>query len=98
AMADETHHALLAFGLASAYAGRDVGPGRLAIDGCLEAGNLRTFVQTVVAEGCVGETIAAVEAREALEYARDPAVIHALRVLAEDETRHAQLAWRTVAW
>jgi hypothetical protein len=98
AMADETKHAQLAFALASAYADRDLGPGPLAIDACLDATDLVALVDAVFAEGCVGETVAAVEAREALEYARDPAVQAVLKIIAEDETRHAELAWRTAAW
>ncbi|MDP9002951.1 MAG: ferritin-like domain-containing protein [Myxococcota bacterium] len=98
AMADETRHAQLAFGLASAYAGRDLGPGPLSIDACLDATDLRALVATVFAEGCIGETLAAVEAREALEHACDPAVRAVLETIAVDETRHAELAWRTIAW
>jgi len=98
AMADETNHARAAFGLASAYAGRDVGPGPLAIDACLDGGDLGSAIATVVHEGCVGETVAAIEAREAADAACDPAVREVLATIARDETRHAELAWRTVAW
>jgi hypothetical protein len=98
AMADETVHAKLAFGLASAYAAQDIGPGALSIDACLGACDLEELVATVVREGCIGETVAAIEAREALELARDPEVRAVLARIAEDETKHAQLAWRTVAW
>src|SRR5258708_9885769 len=98
AMADETKHAQLAFALAAAYGDRDLGPRSLAIDACLDETDLPALVATVFAEGCIGETVAAVEAREALEHARDPAVVAVLKIIAEDETRHAELAWRTTAW
>jgi hypothetical protein len=98
AMADETKHAQLAFGLAGAYAGADVGPAPLAIDDSLPATDLRGLLATVFAEGCVGETVAALEAREALAHVRDPAVRAVLETIAEDEQRHAALAWRTIAW
>jgi hypothetical protein len=98
AMADETEHARLAFGLASAYAGQPVGPGPLAVDACLDAVDLRAIVATVFAEGCVGETAAAIEAHEALAEASDPAVRAVLETIARDETVHAELAWRTLAW
>jgi hypothetical protein len=42
--------------------------------------------------------MAAVEAAEALEHARDPAVRRVLSKIAEDEKRHAELAWRYVHW
>jgi hypothetical protein len=98
AMTDETTHAQFAFGLASAYADRDLGPGPLAMDACLEVTSLSALVATVFAEGCVGETLAAVEAREALAHVRDPAVRAVLATIADDETHHADLAWRTTAW
>jgi hypothetical protein len=98
AMADETKHAQLAFALARSYADREVGPGALAIEACLDGTDLACLVATVFVEGCIGETVAAVEAREALEHAGDPAVRAILETIAEDETRHAALAWTTVAW
>jgi len=98
AMADETVHAQLAFALASAYAGADIGPGPLHVDAALDGASLRELVVTTFAEGCVGETVAAIEALEALEGARDPQVRAVLEKVAADETRHAELAWRTVAW
>jgi hypothetical protein len=98
AMGDETKHAQLAFALAAAYGDRDLGPGSLDLDACLDETDLPALVATVFAEGCVGETVAAVEALEALEHASDPAVRAALTIIAEDETRHAELAWRTAAW
>lgn len=98
ALGDETQHARLAFGLASAFAGEAVGPGPLAIDGALDRFELRDFVATLIREGCIGETVAAVEAREALEHATDPAVRAVLEAIACDELRHAALAWRTLGW
>src|SRR5436190_13763000 len=56
------------------------------------------MIETVVREGCIGETVAALEAREALARASDPAVRAVLARIARDEARHAELAWRTVAW
>jgi hypothetical protein len=94
---DEIDHARRCFSLATAYAGRPLGPGPLP--GLAPRGKdivglaLDTFV-----EGCVGETIAALVAERAGERTRDPAVRATLRVIAEDEARHAALAWRTIAW
>ena len=99
AMADETRHARLAFGIASAYAGEALGPGPLDIERSLDETSLVDVVRLVVREGCVGETVAALEAREAAEHAleSDPGR-DCLRGVADDETRHAELAWRFVAW
>ncbi len=100
AMHDETRHARLAFGMASAFAGKDIGPGPLEVHGSLEATDLRSFIETTFAEGCIGETMASLEAAEALEHLqnRDPAVSAVLATLVADEARHAELAWRSVAW
>lgn len=98
AMADETLHAQLAFGLASAYRGAPVGPGALAIDGALENDGLDEITRLVVLEGCIGETIAAIEAAEALALATDSTVRTVLERIVADETRHAELAWRFVQW
>jgi hypothetical protein len=97
-MADETEHARLCFGIASRYRGEGVGPGPLAIEGSLEQTSLEDIVITAIREGCVGETIAAIEASEAAEHATDPAIAGALRRISADETRHAELAWRFVQW
>jgi hypothetical protein len=98
AIGDETEHARLAFSLASAYAGQAMGPGALAIEGSLDGFDVVELVGTLLREGCVGETVAAIEARDALESVRDPAVRRVLETIARDELRHAELAWRTLRW
>ena len=98
ATADETAHARLAFSIASAFGDKPVGPGPLAVDGALDATSLRDVVVATIREGCIGETVSAVQAAEALSYVTDPALRQALTKIADDETRHAQLAWRFVQW
>jgi hypothetical protein len=49
-------------------------------------------------EGCVGETIAALAAERAATRATDPQTKQILTTIAQDEARHAALAWRTVRW
>lgn len=98
AMADETRHARVAFGIASCYSGRKLGPGALDVERSLEHTSLLEIVRLVVREGCIGETAAALEAREAAEHAADPALARLLHGVADDETRHAELAWRFVSW
>jgi hypothetical protein len=90
--------ARLAFCLASAYGGRPIGPGALDVRDALDAVNVRDTVRCVIAEGCIGETIAAAEAVEALDRATDPAVRSVLTRIAADERRHAELAWQFVKW
>lgn len=96
---DEVRHAEVCFALASAIGGVPVGPGDLDVSSSLDGElDLAQITRTLVAEGCVGETLAALEAAEAARLATDPVVQQVLQGIAEDETRHAALAWRTLAW
>jgi hypothetical protein len=96
---DEVRHARLCLSLAGAYAGAPVDVGPFPFVGGVEVtGDLASIAARAASEGCVGETIAAVQAAEQLERASDPAVRAALAIIAADEARHAELAWRAVAW
>lgn len=97
---DEIQHARLCFALASAYAGEDLGPSAFPFEqGRMEIStDLADLAVRTVREGCVGETLAAVQAAEQLASASDPAVKAALSRIAEDESRHAELAYKTVVW
>jgi len=95
--ADELRHAELCFGIAAALDGQPVGPGPLEITGALRTG-VASIIHATVVEGCIGETLSALLAHAARDAATDPAIAAALERIAEDELRHAELAWRTVAW
>lgn len=96
AQLDEVAHAELAFGLATAYGGRPVRPGAVAAPPPRRA--IEDIFRGVLAEGCIGETVAAAEAALGATRATDPAVAAVYRRIADDETRHAELAWRTARW
>ena len=96
--ADEIEHARLAFGMAAAFRGAPVGPGPLPVAGALDHRDRAAIVVCTFREGCVGETLAAVEAAAARDASRDPVVGGVLARIAEDELRHATLAYRFVAW
>jgi hypothetical protein len=98
AMADETEHARLGFALASRYAGERLGPAALDVSDALGGVSAERVFATLVREGCIGETLAAVEATEALAHAVDPAVKSTLTRVAADETMHAELAFRAARW
>jgi hypothetical protein len=98
ALADEILHAKLCFGLASAYGGREVGPGPLAVDGALERRSHLEILETALLEACVGETIAAAEAAVSCEQARDPEIRAVFERIATDEARHAELGWAFIRW
>lgn len=95
---DEIEHARLCFGLASRFAKEPLGPSSLEISGSELSRSLAESAVATLEEGCIGETIAALTAREQLARASDPDVRRALETIARDEERHAELAWRFVAW
>lgn len=98
ALADEVEHARLCFAIASQHAGHDVGPGPLPQAGAPGAEGLAEIVEAVIREACVGETLSALEVREAAARAEDPGLRRILGKIAEDEQRHAELGWRFVQW
>jgi len=95
---DEVEHARLCFGIASSLADGVFGPGPLDLAGAQPSATLADAVAAAVVEGCIGETTAALLAQTAAGRARHGHVRDALATIAEDETRHAELAWRFVRW
>lgn len=94
---DEVEHARLCFALAERWSGRSLEPTALPEVRPRSSDPLTVALDTFV-EGCVGETIAAACAREAARLATDPVARAVLERIADDETEHAALAWRTIAW
>lgn len=97
AMSDEVRHAQLCFGMASAYGGAPSGPSPLEIPARPVPTLAELAVETFV-EGCINEACAAASAAETLAQQTDPVVRSVLQRIVVDETRHAQLAWDTLAW
>jgi hypothetical protein len=96
---DEIRHARQCFALAEAYGGAPVGPDTFPFDGHVRvSADLVSIAVRAAAEGCVGETVAAVQADEQAARATDPVVRRVLTRIAADEAKHAELAWRTVLW
>lgn len=98
AMLDETLHTKACFELASSYLEAPTGPGRLPMDAALQETELVEIVVNTFREGCVGETVATLEAKVAGAFATSGNVRRALSRIAEDELRHSELAWRFVSW
>ena len=96
AAAEEQHHADLCLAIAEALAGRALFLGPAPAVEARPLPLLALLLDTFEA-GCVGETIAAaVAARSAL--GASPAIVPTLERIATDETDHAALAWRILAW
>jgi hypothetical protein len=99
AMADEIRHAERAFALASRHAGHAIGPGPLDVRGVgTTIPELADFAARAASEGCIAETIAALQLHAAADATSDPALAALLRTTANEEAVHATLAYRIVAW
>ena len=95
---DEINHAKYAYAFASAFLGSNYGPGSLDVKGTLDDVSLEYTVRSLIQEGCIGETISAIEAHVAAHYSQDSVIKTAMIQIASDETRHAQLAWDCLRW
>jgi hypothetical protein len=93
---EEALHTLLCSAVASRTSGTLAAPVLLlpppAQDGSVDDALVRLAVESY-RDGCVGEGAAAEGARRALVGAEDPLARAALSRIAEDEQRHADLAW-----
>lgn len=110
AAVDETRHARAALRLAAQHRGHDCSFGPLDVRHSLAPSSsaqpldrselLVALTLACVDEGCVGETLSALEMLHAAETCRDasPTLARLLEGIAADELRHATLAWRFVAW
>ena len=88
---DEIEHARTMYALA----GTTLGPGPLAPFAQI-APTLESFAVATLRDACVGETLGVVVLRELAEARPDLAPI--LLPIADDEERHAELAFRMLAW
>jgi len=95
---DEIHHARACFALAERHGRVAYGPSSLSVHDALGKMSLAEIAALTAEEGCVGETLGAALAAEQLAVATDAGTIAVLRKIAVDESRHAELAWRFVAW
>lgn len=93
---DEIRHAQLCLDLARSLGGRDVRLGELPLP-AFEPASLERIAVEALLEGAVGETTAALIAHEATSQADAPAR-RVCEIIADDELRHAELAWATIAW
>ena len=95
---DEIKHAKICYGFAGSFLAVDFQPGPLNVDGSLEKLSPREIIRSVIQEGCIEETLSAIEAKYASNKSSDPAIKKSMIEIASDETNHAQFAWNTVKW
>ncbi len=94
---DEIAHAKLAFAIARAFGAGSLGPGVFTLP-AVAVPTLAEFAVSTLRDACIPETIGALVVREAALQVHDPRLRAALSKVAEDEARHAELAFRTLAW
>lgn len=95
---DELRHAEFFFDLASRHSGASLRPAALDVRGALDDLSMKALMESNLLEGCIGETLAAEQLRRRAEQVDDARTRSGLLAIADDETRHAELAFRILAW
>jgi hypothetical protein len=97
---DEVEHARTCFALAAELSDSagPLGPSPLSLEGVSFDVDLRSFAIGAAAEGCVGETVAALALSRAAASCESPLLAQRLSAMADDELGHASLAWQCLAW
>jgi hypothetical protein len=95
---DEILHARLAFTMAFAFGHDGIAPGPLPMPASAHEITAVDVLRSTVRDGCVAETRAALQARRDLADAKSTLERDTLARIADDEERHAELAFATVAW
>ena len=98
AASDEIDHAQSAFEQASRFAGVALAPAPMDTAGVRPRMGAKAILHGLITEACVGETVGVAEARAAMEGCTDDALKAVFTKIIDDESRHAALAWRTLAW
>ena len=98
AASDEIEHAQIAFEQASRFAGVTMGPAPMDTAGVRPRVGAKAVLHGLITEACVGETVGVAEARAAKAGCTDDALKAVFTSIIDDESRHAALAWRTLAW
>lgn len=93
---DEIAHARTMYSLAAAALGTTLGPAPLAPVAHAPP-TLADFAAATLRDACAGETLGVVVLRELAATLEGDAAL-ALAAIADDEERHAELAFRTLAW
>jgi hypothetical protein len=91
---DEVRHAEHTRQIAERFGGRVFPP----VVAALGPRELERVACENIMEGCVRETYGALLAHHQARRSRDPEIRSLMQRIAEDETRHAALAWRVAAW
>jgi hypothetical protein len=95
AIHEETRHARVTGALCRSYGGRPVQPSAAA---SRAARSLKSIARENAVEGCVRETYGALLALWQAKHAGDAKTRRAMKSIAPDEVRHAEIAWSVAHW
>ena len=99
AMSDEIRHTQIGCGIIQALSGNEFALGPIDIAGSLEGSeSLEQIVRLCVREGIIGETLAALELCVSLDSIQLAPVRANIQSVAQDEAKHAELAYAFVSW
>jgi hypothetical protein len=94
---DEIEHARTFLALAARRGAGEQGPAALDVPRAPLATSFEAFVVDTFLDGCLAETVSGIEIRARAEDG-DDVERAALSTIADEEERHAELAWRMLAW
>jgi hypothetical protein len=99
AVGDELRHAEMAAALCAHFGGTPAlkVPSALLRAPLTGDAALERVASEAWLDGCIGEGMAAVLAADEAEHAVEPQLARTQRIIAQDEARHAALAWQTLA-
>jgi hypothetical protein len=103
---DELNHAVTSFEIASLFTGQPIQPGKLPPSKHAFEKNLTALALATAREGCIAETLSALELAMEVDRAAADAdaddvstmVRRKTKIIALEEGRHSVLAWRTIHW
>lgn len=94
---DEIEHARTFLALAVRRGAEEQGPAALDVHRAPLATTFEAFVVDTFLDGCLAETVSGIEIRARADDG-DEVERAALATIADEEERHAELAWRMLAW
>ena len=94
---DELRHAELCIAVARDLLDVPVELGRLPVVPARRDVSVLDIAEECFVEGCIGDGVSAARSLQAAEVSR-PEIARVLAALAEDDLKHAALAWSIVAW
>ena len=95
---DEVRHTETSYGVASSILKTTIKPDVLDIQQGLEHLSSEEIIKSIIQEGCIEETLSAIELNMAANLAGHPLLKQLMLQIAREEANHAQLAWNTIQW